>query len=127
MDLSCASPKPCEQRELICNRPRESNLRLLRRLHRGLAREDWVGQASPVWIVDEQSGAELLPTAGDASSATATVLTSGLTARLPPTVNPLMAVAPPTTARTPTAAPLILVPPSILVRRYTDGIFRPPR
>src|SRR6516165_4388667 len=53
---------------------------------------------------------------------------AGLWAWLPPpTVNPLMAVAHPTTARTPTAAPLILVPPSILVRRYTDGIFRPPR
>jgi len=46
---------------------------------------------------------------------------------LPPALNPLMTVAHPTTARTPTAAPLILVPPSILVRRYTDGIFRPPR
>ena len=59
--------------------------------------------------------------------ASATVLISALTARLLPTVNPLMAVAHPTSTRTPTAAPLIPVPPSILVRRHTDGIFRPPR
>ena len=51
MDLSCASPKPCKQRKLICNRPRESNLRLLRRLYRGLAGEDWVARLRAVDIV----------------------------------------------------------------------------